>query len=233
MKIPKDERIIIKETPPFLVHTTPFAAYFPPPKFAKEKVGIYIITPAKEKKLLEKHNCASIFNTSVHEAYPGHHLQSILAFKNPSLVRTLADAIEMMEGWAHYCEEYMRDVGFNNTGETRFAQTQDEILRAARVIIDIKLHFGEMNFNEAVRFLIREVGMERENAIAEVKRYTKSPSYQLSYLIGKYLIKKLKRQIQEKMGEKYSDRFFHELILNAGSIPIKYLREEFGLRIKK
>jgi len=35
------------------------------------------------------------------------------------------------------------------------------------------------------------------------------------------------------MGEKYSDRFFHQVILNAGSIPIKYLREEFDLRIEK
>lgn len=233
MKIPKDERVVIKETPPFLVHTAPFALYFTPPKFAKEKVGIYTITPAKQKRLLERHNYTSIFNTSVHEAYPGHHLQSILAFKNPSLVRTLSGATEMIEGWAHYCEEYMRDVGFDNTSETRFIQTLDEIWRAARIIIDIKLHFGEMSFNEAVEFLIKEVGMERENAIAEVKRYTKSPSYQLSYLIGKYLIKKLKREIQEKMGEGYSDRFFHEVILNAGSIPIKYLRDEFKLKIQK
>ncbi len=233
MKIPRDEKIIIRETPPFLVHTTPFAAYFLPPKFAKEKIGIYIITPAKQKRLLERHNYTNIFNTTVHEAYPGHHLQSILAFKNPSLVRTLSAATETIEGWAHYCEEYMRDVGFNNTSETRFVQTLDEIWRAARIIIDIKLHFGKMSFNEAVRFLMKEAGMERENAIAEVKRYTKSPSYQLSYLIGKHLIKKLKREIQEKMGEKYSDKFFHEVILDAGSIPIRYLREEFNLKIKK
>lgn len=233
MKIPKDENIVIKETPAFLVHTTPFAAYFLPPKYAKKKTGIYIITSAKQKRLLERHNYTGIFNTSVHEAYPGHHLQSVAGFKNPSLVRALSSATEMVEGWAHYCEEYMRDVGFNNTGEARFAQTQDEIWRAARIIIDIKLHFGEMSFKEAVRFLMKEVGMEKENAIAEVKRYTKSPSYQLSYLIGKHLIKKLKREIQEKMGEKYSDRFFHEVILSAGSIPIKYLREEFKLKIKK
>jgi uncharacterized protein (DUF885 family) len=75
--------------------------------------------------------------------------------------------------------------------------------------------------------------MEKGNAITEVKRYTKSPGYQLSYLIGKYLIKKLKREIQEKMGEKYSDKFFHQIVLEAGSIPIKYLKEEFGLKIGK
>lgn len=233
MEIPKNEKIIIKETPSFLIHTTPFAAYFCPPKFSKEQVGIYIITPPIKKGTLKKHNYTQIFNTSVHEAYPGHHLQFVWGFKNTSLVRTLADATEMVEGWAHYCEEYMRDVGFSNTNEIRFIQTLDEIWRAARIIIDIKLHSGEISFNEAVNFLTKQVNMEKDNAIAEVKRYTKSPSYQLSYLIGKYLIKKLKREIQEKMGEKYSDKFFHEIILNAGSIPIKYLREEFNLKIRK
>jgi len=233
IKMPKNEKILIKETPTFLAHTTPFAAYFAPPKFNKEQVGIYIVTPSIKKGTLEKHNYTQILNTSVHEAYPGHHLQFVMGFKNPSLVRTLSSATEMIEGWAHYSEEYMRDVGFSNTSETRFVQTYDEIWRAARVIIDIKLHCGEMSFDEAVNFLIKEVNMEKENAIAEVKRYTKSPSYQLSYLIGKYLIKKLKREIQEKMGEKYSDKFFHQTILKAGSIPIKYLREELKLKIKE
>ena len=215
-----------------MAHTTPFAAYFPPAKFSKKQLGIYVVTPPLQKGTLEKHNYTSIFNTSVHEAYPGHHLQLTAGFRNPSLVRTLANATEMVEGWAFYCEEYMRDVGFNNTPETRFVQTLDEIWRAARVVIDIKLQTGKMSFKEAVDFLIKQTGMEKGNAVAEVKRYTKNPSYQLSYLVGKYLIKKLKREIQEKMEERYSDRFFHETILKAGGIPVKYLREEFDLKIR-
>ena len=233
MKIPGNEKILIKRTPRFLRHTTPFAAYFPPVKFGKEKLGIYIVTPPRNKEMLRKHNYAAIANTSVHEAYPGHHLQFVLGFKNISLIRTLSDATEFIEGWAHYCEEYMREVGFNNQNEVRFIQTLDEIWRAVRIVIDIKLHSGKMTFKEAVNFLVKEVDMDKGNAIAEVKRYTKSPTYQLSYLVGKYLIKELKRDVARQMGEKYSDRFFHQVILDAGAIPIKYLRQEFELKIKK
>lgn len=231
MRMPKNETVLIKATPRFLRHTTPFAAYFAPAKFDKKQIGIYIVTPPRNKTMLKKHSYANISNTSVHEAYPGHHLQLTVGFKNSSLIRILSDATELVEGWAHYCEEYMREVGFNNKNEIRFVQTQDEIWRAARIIIDVKLHSGEMTFKEAVRFLMKEVNMDGENAIAEVKRYTKSPSYPLSYLLGKYLIKDLKIKIEKKMGEKYSDRFFHQVILGAGSIPIKYLKEEFNLKI--
>ncbi len=233
MKFPDDEKVLIRKTPRFLRHTTPFAAYFAPAKFEKRKIGIYIVTPPRNKSMLKKHSYADIHNTSVHEAYPGHHLQSVLGFKNVSLIRALSDATEFVEGWAHYCEEYMREVGFNNKNEIRFIQALDEIWRAARIIIDVKLHSGKMTFREAVKLLIKEVDMDEKNAVAEVKRYTKNPSYQLSYLIGKYLIKELKRNIEEKMGERYSDRFFHHVILNAGAIPIKYLREEFYLKIRK
>jgi uncharacterized protein (DUF885 family) len=230
MKIPKNENVLIKATPRFLRHTTPFAAYFMPPKFGK-KIGIYIVTPPRNKTMLKKHNYADIANTSVHEAYPGHHLQLLSAYNNPSPIRTISDATELIEGWAHYCEEYMKEIGFNNKNEIRFIQTLDEIWRAARIIIDVRLHSGRMTFGEAVGFLIKEVRMDKKNAIAEVKRYTISPSYPLSYLIGKQLIKELKRNIEKKMGEKYSDRFFHQVILEAGSIPIKYLKEEFNLKL--
>lgn len=231
MQIPRNEKVLIKITPRFLRHTIPFAAYFAPAKFGKQKIGIYIVTPPQSKGMFKKYNYADISNTSVHEAYPGHHLQLLIGFRNPSLIRTLSDATELIEGWAHYCEEYMREIGFNNKNEIRFIQTLDEIWRAARIIIDVKLHSGEMTFGGAVRFLIKEVNMNKQNAIAEVKRYTISPSYQLSYLIGKYLMKELKRNIERRMGEKYSDRFFHQVILGAGSIPIKYLKEEFDLKL--
>lgn len=232
MEIPEDEEVIVRETPEFLSYTIPFAAYFSPAKFDKKKIGIYNVTPPKGK-ILRRYNLANIANTSVHEAYPGHHLQLTTAYRNPSLVRTLSDATELIEGWAHYCEEYMREVGFNNKKEIKFIQALDEIWRAARVIIDIKLHTGEMNFEESVKFLVKHTQMEKEDALAEVKRYTKSPSYQLSYLTGKYLIKKLKADIKNKMKENFSDKFFHQVILNAGSIPVKYLKKEFEFKMKK
>ena len=39
--------------------------------------GIYVVTPSVDgdPSAMREHNCASISNTSIHEAYPGHHLQ--------------------------------------------------------------------------------------------------------------------------------------------------------------
>ena len=48
---------------------------------------------------MREHNFASISNTSIHEAYPGHHLQLDTARRNRSLSRLVADAPEFTEGW--------------------------------------------------------------------------------------------------------------------------------------
>lgn len=232
LTLPKREKLVVIETPAYLRHTHPFAAYFEPPKFEKSAFGIYIVTSGEKKDSLKRHNFAAISNTSVHEAYPGHHLQLSCAATNPSLIRVLSSGTEFVEGWAHYCEEYMKDLGYDDTPETRFVQTLDMIWRAARIIIDIKLSCGQMSFEQAVKFLVKHTGMSKEAATAEVKRYTMTPGYQLSYLLGKHLFKKLREDVKRKMGPKFTDKFFNDTILYSGSMPIKYIRKVFEQKMK-
>src|SRR5438034_10457429 len=89
-----------------------------------------------------------------------------------------------------------------------------------------------MGFDEAVDLLVRECGMERPGAIAEVKRYTYNPAYQLSYLIGKHLILQLRRDVKKGLGKKYSEKLYHDTILYGGSVPLKYVREIFDYKVK-
>jgi len=99
------------------------------------------------------------------------------------------------------------------------------VWRAARIVIDVQLSSGEMTFDEAVDFLVEQTGMERDAAMAEVRRYTFTPGQPLSYLLGKHLIKQLRREAEEKLGDDFSAKRFHDLLLSSGSIPVKYHRE--------
>lgn len=226
--IPEGESLTVQETPTFIRHLIPTAAYIPPAAFEKDQTGIYLVTPVEGDSLRE-HNYSAIVNTSVHEAYPGHHLHSVWINKNPSLVRILSNAPEFAEGWAHYCEERMRDYGLNDI-KLQIVQTTDVIFRAVRIIIDVNLHCGEMTFDEAVSLLKSETGMEQYAVVTEVKWYTKEPGYPLSYLLGKHLFLQLQKDVQEHMKEKYSEKQFHDTLLQGGSMPFIYLREELRLK---
>jgi uncharacterized protein (DUF885 family) len=100
----------------------------------------------------------------------------------------------------------------------------DAIWRACRIILDIRMHRGEVDVEEGVRFLVEETGFEEPNARAEVNRYTYTPTYQLSYLLGKVLLLQLRADEQRRLGKAFSLKAFHDTLLRNGSLPISFHR---------
>jgi uncharacterized protein (DUF885 family) len=226
--LPLSDNLDVIATPDYLRNVMPFAAYFAPPKFASgaQQKGVYIVTPSVDggEGAMREHNHASIFNTSIHEAYPGHHLQLSTANEHPSLVRLLVDAPEFVEGWGMYSELMMRQEGFDTASEHRVMMHTDAIWRACRIILDIKLHRGQIGVDEATDFMVEQTGFERANAAAEVNRYTYTPTYQLSYLLGRVLLFRLREDEKRRLGARFSLGRFHDAMLSQGSLPISFQR---------
>jgi uncharacterized protein (DUF885 family) len=231
--VPSDERIEVVSTPEYLRNVVPFAAYFSPPKFDPNPKGIYIVTPSvgDDPNAMREHNFSSISNTSIHEAYPGHHLQLHVANDHPSLTRLLTDAPEFVEGWGMYSEQMMREQGFDAAPNFRLNMHTDAIGRAGRIILDVRMHRGEIAIDDAVRFLVEQTSFEEANARAEVRRYTYTPTYQLSYLLGKVLLLGLRADEQQRLGSAFSLRSFHDTLLGNGSLPISFHRRILTERI--
>ena len=155
---PDEDHLNVIETPSFVRHLIPFAAYYEPARFDASPVGTYIVTPPSSPEMMREHNRSSISNTSVHEAYPGHHLQLSAAITNPSLVRLFSGAAEFAEGWAFYCERMMKEAGFDDTPKGWYIVHTDAIWRATRIILDVSLHRGLIGFDDAVDRLVAETG---------------------------------------------------------------------------
>ena len=224
--VPPDERIEVMQTPDYLRNVIPFAAYFSPPKFDPNPKGIYIVTRSvdDDPNAMREHNFSAISNTSIHEAYPGHHLQLAVANGHPSLTRLAVDAPEFVEGWGMYSEQMMREQGFDDAPNFRLNMYTDAIWRACRIILDVRMHRGEVGVEEAVAFLVEHTSFEEPNARAEVRRYTYTPTYQFSYLLGKVLLLGLRADEQARLGGAFSLRDFHDTLLRNGSLPISFHR---------
>jgi uncharacterized protein (DUF885 family) len=224
--VPSDERIEVIETPEYLRNVVPFAAYFQPATFDVSPEGTYIVTPSVggDPNAMLEHNFASISNTSIHEAYPGHHLQLDVARRHPSLTRALTDAPEFVEGWGMYSELMMREHGFDTDARFRVIMHTDAIWRACRIILDVRMHRGELTTEEATDFLVEQTGFQRSNAGAEVQWYTYRPTYPLSYLLGRTLLLSLRADEQRRLGDGFSLKGFHDTLLRNGSLPVSFHR---------
>ncbi|MBC7222352.1 DUF885 domain-containing protein [Candidatus Bipolaricaulota bacterium] len=232
--IPEGEELKIMPTPPSMRPMIPYAAYMMPGPLENKQQGIFLVTPVerfaprkiKEQKL-RGHNYAKIPITVLHEAYPGHHLQLVYANRfAKTLPRKLGSALSSLfvEGWAFYCEELMERLGYIDKPVQKLARLQDQLWRAARIILDVSLHTKGMTVEEGVNFLVEKVGLERTNALAEVRRYTMSPTQPLSYLVGKLEILKVIEEYK-KHEPGASLREIHDAILSCGSLPPKLLKE--------
>ena len=230
--IPAGESIRVAPTPAFLRPIIPYAAYMMPGFLEKFQEGVFVVTPvddgaeaeAAEKKL-RGHPFADIPVTALHEAYPGHHLQLTVANTIGSLPRKLGGFLSTLfvEGWAFYCEELMEQLGFIALPIQRLARLQAQLWRASRIIIDASLHTGQMTVDAAITFLVERAGLEPDDAKAEVRRYTLSPTQPQSYLMGKLQILDIIAEYRRRHPNA-TLRQMHDAILGCGSLPPKLMR---------
>ena len=230
---PKKENLLVIETPSYLAPILPFAACIPAPYYLSDVPGYYMITRPQTKEGLKKQSYYNISNTMVHEAYPGHHIDSEcnnqIGTGYDSVAYYLCSyAAETIEGWAHYCEEMMLEEGFHEESDkVELIILVDQIWRAVRIIVDVELHTKKRNVDEAIEMLLNHTGMDTYGATAEVNRYTTAPTYQLSYLLGKLLIQELRKEQEKELGNSFNLKDFHDKILYSGSLPYYLLKKEF------
>ena len=223
VSFPPKEELHVVHTPEFRRHEIPFAAYLSPSPKDPNQVGYYYVTPVTDNDLLREHNWVGLENTSVHESYPGHHLQFSIANCNPksaTLPRLMNESSVFYEGWALYCEQLMQEQGFLKSKEHRFVMLKDRLWRALRIIIDVKTQTGKMSYDEAADLMVRELHFPRAQACGDLNWYSQSPSVPMGYALGWSIINRLREQEQKRLGSKFALHEFHDKLLSAGSISL-------------
>jgi uncharacterized protein (DUF885 family) len=226
-------RLQMTETPAFLLGINPGAAMEPPAPFDSVQTSYYYEPPFPEP--LDSATRVNWYNTAhyrrwkggvVHEGYPGHHLQLSIANHNPSFIRKLQGSIPMIEGWALYCEQLAAERGlYGNDIPAPLHWLGGVKFRAARVILDTKLHTGRMSYDDAWEFMVQNFGPDTAFFQSEVRRYCLEPTQPMSYLTGKLQIMALRDDyLRAHSGATLRD--FHDHLLAEGSIPVSLIRRK-------
>jgi hypothetical protein len=183
-------------------------------------------TMAQEQKLMSMrgNNVHFARATVFHEQIPGHYLQQYMSERYRPWRSAFATPF-WEEGWAFYWEMLLWDLDFPRSPEDQIGMLFWRMHRAARVIFSLSFHLGEMTAPQAVDFLVNDVGHERENAAAEVRRSFDSeygPLYQSAYQIGALQFRALHAEMVNT--GKMTNRQFHDAVLRLNSIPVEMIR---------
>ncbi|MDZ7902966.1 MAG: DUF885 domain-containing protein [Rheinheimera sp.] len=172
---------------------------------------------------------------TLHEAVPGHHLQISIANEQTALpaYRRSFYTSAFGEGWGLYSEYLGLEVGFYQDPYSNFGRLTYEMWRACRLVVDTGMHTMGWSRQQAIDYLAGNTALSMHNVTTEVDRYISWPAQALSYKLGEITIKRLRKQAEQQLGDKFDVRTFHDAVLENGALPLSALEQQVNLFIKK
>lgn len=155
-----------------------------------------------------------------HEGVPGHHFQVALQGELSEIPkfrqkRVFGGTAAFSEGWGLYAEYLAAEQGWYEGDEQgHLGQLYDELFRARRLVVDTGLH---------AKHWTRQQGIDFGIPPAEVDRYVVMPGQACSYMIGELRILALRQKAMDALGDKFSLKAFHNLLLTTGAVPLSVL----------
>ncbi|MFD7793347.1 DUF885 domain-containing protein [Streptomyces sp. NPDC059759] len=186
-----------------------------------------------------------LVSTWYHEGVPGHHLQLAqwvhvvedLSRYQSGVGRVSANC----EGWALYAERLMDELGFLTDAEQRLGYLDAQMMRAARVIIDIGMHLGleipaDSPFHPGERwtpdlaqeFFGAHSSRPADFVESELTRYLTMPGQAIGYKIGERAWLSGRENAKRRHGDAFDAKAWHMAALSLGSLGLDDLVEELS-----
>lgn len=163
--------------------------------------------------------------TAYHEAIPGHHMQIDIAQNLPNLpmFRKQPNHTAYIEGWALYAEQLGKDVGFYKDPLSDYGRLSSELFRACRLVVDTGVHYKKWTRQQMIDFMREHSALDEPDIQAETDRYIAIPAQALAYKMGQLKILELRELAKHELGDRFDIKAFHDMILNAGTLPLNIL----------
>ena len=237
VSIPSNDEALVAEAPPYNRANAAFINTAGP--YDKGVASTYNIAPpdpkwSKAEQASYIPGEAALLFTSVHEVWPGHFLQFLHSNANPDKLEGLWVGYAFAEGWAHYTEEMMVDMGLaKGEPEKHIGQLSEALLRDVRLLSAIGLHTHGMTVAQSEKMFRDQAFQDPGNARQQAARGTYDPAY-LNYTMGKLMIRKLRADWLAKgaaagsapAADQARWHEFHDKFLSYGGPPIPLLRKE-------
>ena len=220
--LPKSE-VIVKRIPIYAEESAA-GGYYQSPSLDGKRPGIFYAN-LFDVKATKSFGMPAL---SFHEAIPGHHFQNALNQENQNQTvwkkfgyRTSAFG----EGWALYAERLAIEIGLVKDPYEMIGSLQSELFRAVRLVIDTGIHHKGWTREEAIKYMMENVGSERSEATSEVERYIVWPGQACAYMLGRIKIMELRETAKKELGNSFNIKDFHREVLMNGSVPLTVLEE--------
>jgi uncharacterized protein (DUF885 family) len=169
-----------------------------------------------------------------HEGVPGHHLQLAIASELPDTVPDFRKHLHnaaYAEGWGLYSERLSDEMGLYSSAVDRMGMYSADSMRACRLVVDTGLHALGWSRQQAIDFMVANSPLTEGVCRPEADRYICRPGQATSYMVGRLEIERIRREAEERQGDRFDVRRFHSAVLDSGSLPLGVLDRVVSARL--
>jgi uncharacterized protein (DUF885 family) len=182
--------------------------------------GVYLVNTYN----LPARSLYSLPALTLHESAPGHAFQMPVAMEQKDRPKFRNAYISAFgEGWALYSERLGSEMGMYETPYETFGMLSYQAWRASRLVVDTGIHSKGWTREQAQAYLHNNTALADHEIETEVDRYISWPGQALSYYLGEMAIIKARKKAEAALGDKFDIRYFHDTVLQLGSVPLPVL----------
>lgn len=217
--VPPDVSCNVKYVHPSLQEYLSPAFYLTPTIDDFQNNVIYI-NPASDYNELE------LYTTLAHEGYPGHLYQSVyFNAQSPDLLRSILNVGGYTEGWATYVEMYSYSLWETDSVLASLSQKNRSFTLGLASLLDIGIHYRGYTPEQTEAFLA-QLGFSSDTAVSMYETILQAPGNYLQYYVGYLNFCSLRDTFRQKLGQQFSIKEFHRIILETGPAPFDILKAE-------
>ena len=112
---------------------------------------------------------------------------------------------------------------YENNPLGKLGYLQSFMFRAARCVVDTGLHHKRWSREQAIRYMVDNLGDQESSVATEVERYCVWPGQATSYKVGQTRWSALRERARAALGDRFDIKGFHDTALAAGAMPLAVL----------
>lgn len=183
-------------------------------------------TDKQVDSFLREYNSRMIHLLSIHEGTPGHYLEGWHSGKFPSTLRAVLRSGLFAEGWAVYTERMMQEQGYlDNDPLFHLVQLKFYLRTISNAILDQGVHVDNWTREQAIHLMTHDAFQQESEASGKWVRAQLTSAQLPTYFVGAQEHFDTRKAVQEKQGEKFNLKAYHDQMLSYGAPPVRFARQ--------
>lgn len=175
---------------------------------------------------LREYNSRMIHLLSIHEGTPGHYLEGWHSAKFPSTLRAVLRSGLFAEGWAVYTERMMQEQGYlNNDPLFHLVQLKFYLRTISNAILDQGVHVDNWDREKAMHLMTHDAFQQESEAAGKWVRAQLTSAQLPTYFVGAQEHFDTRKAMQDKLGDKFNLKTYHDQMLSYGAPPVRFARQ--------